>query len=171
MTILLLLRLSGGIGLFLLGLVLLTDGLKAWAGESLRRVLLRFTGTPGRAFLSGFVITALVQSSSATTVALIGFVSAVFAPSPQEQPPVSSLTMTPIWRQPLGPTVSISARRMNPSFKPGVVILNSSFGDSRRTTKHKPRRLSPWRPRISASVPSFPPLPKPVRTPFSVWNG
>ena len=83
MTILLLLRLSGGIGLFLLGLVLLTDGLKAWAGESLRRVLLRFTGTPGRAFLSGFVITALVQSSSATTVALIGFVSAGLIAFPQ----------------------------------------------------------------------------------------
>ncbi len=76
-------RLAGGIGLFLLGLILLTDGLKSWAGDALRRVLLRFTGTTRRAFLSGFVITALVQSSSATTVALIGFVSAGLIAFPQ----------------------------------------------------------------------------------------
>lgn len=68
--------LIGGIGLFLIGMKLLSDGLVAFAGENLRRAMVRFTGTPYRAFLSGTLITALVQSSTATTVTLIGFVSA-----------------------------------------------------------------------------------------------
>lgn len=73
----------GGIGLFLLGMILLTDGLKAAAGEALRRVLARFAGGPFSAFLSGATVTALVQSSSATTLATIGFVSAGLLTFPQ----------------------------------------------------------------------------------------
>jgi phosphate:Na+ symporter len=69
-------QLLGGIGLFLLGMLLLTDGLKAAAGEALKRILIRFTGRSITAFLSGFTVTAMVQSSSATTLATIGFVSA-----------------------------------------------------------------------------------------------
>lgn len=69
-------QLLGGIGLFLLGMLLLTDGLKAAAGAALKRALMRFTGRPAVAFLSGLTITAMVQSSSATTLATIGFVSA-----------------------------------------------------------------------------------------------
>lgn len=69
-------ELAGGIGLFLLGMTLLTDGLKAFAGDALRHALLRFTGRPVTAFVSGAVVTAMVQSSSATTLATIGFVSA-----------------------------------------------------------------------------------------------
>jgi phosphate:Na+ symporter len=66
----------GGIGLFLLGMVLLTDGLKAAAGSALRGALARFTGGTLRAVLSGAGLTALVQSSSATVLTTIGFVSA-----------------------------------------------------------------------------------------------
>ncbi|MEZ5412735.1 MAG: Na/Pi symporter [Opitutaceae bacterium] len=69
-------QLLGGIGLFLLGMLLLTDGLKAAAGEALKRILTRFTGRTTSAFFSGLTITAMVQSSSATTLATIGFVSA-----------------------------------------------------------------------------------------------
>ncbi|MBX3363896.1 MAG: Na/Pi cotransporter family protein [Phycisphaeraceae bacterium] len=69
-------QLFGGIGLFLLGMMLLTDGLRAFAGEALRSALIRFTGTPLKAFGSGALATVLVQSSSATTVTVIGFVSA-----------------------------------------------------------------------------------------------
>ncbi|HMO49728.1 MAG TPA: Na/Pi cotransporter family protein [Kiritimatiellia bacterium] len=76
-------KLTGGIGLFLLGMVLLTDGLKTFAGDALRRALIRFTGTPAKAFLSGALVTALVQSSSATTVTVIGFVSAGLLTFPQ----------------------------------------------------------------------------------------
>ncbi|MEX2471619.1 MAG: Na/Pi symporter [Gemmatimonadota bacterium] len=68
--------LLGGIGLFLLGMVLMTEGLKAAAGDALRGGLARFTGGPARAVLSGVGVTALVQSSSATVLTTIGFVSA-----------------------------------------------------------------------------------------------
>lgn len=66
----------GGIGLFLLGMVLMTDGLKTLAGDALRRVLARYTGSGWKAVAAGAGITALVQSSSATTLATISFVSA-----------------------------------------------------------------------------------------------
>jgi phosphate:Na+ symporter len=66
----------GGIGLFLLGMILMTDGLKGVAGEGLRAWLERVTDGRLRALGAGALITTLVQSSSATTVATIGFVSA-----------------------------------------------------------------------------------------------
>jgi phosphate:Na+ symporter len=75
--------LIGGVGLFLLGMVLLTDGLKAAAGEALRAMLVRFTGGPVRAMLSGAAATALAQSSTATVVTTIGFVSAGLLTFPQ----------------------------------------------------------------------------------------
>jgi len=68
--------LAGGVGLFLLGMQLMTDGLKQSAGKSLQRILKRSTKTPYRGVLSGALITSLVQSSSAVTVATIGFVNA-----------------------------------------------------------------------------------------------
>lgn len=67
---------AGGIGLFLLGMKLMTDGLKVAAGMALRHILAQWTRTPMRGFLSGILITSLVQSSSAVTVAVIGFVNA-----------------------------------------------------------------------------------------------
>jgi phosphate:Na+ symporter len=76
-------QLLGGIGLFLLGMVLLTDGLKAFAGQALQQALVRFTGTPAKAFASSALATLMVQSSSATTVTLIGFVSAGLIAFPQ----------------------------------------------------------------------------------------
>ncbi len=68
--------LLGGIGLFLLGMVLLTEGLQSLAGDGLRTALRRHTGTRTKAILMGTAATALVQSSSATTLAVIGFVNA-----------------------------------------------------------------------------------------------
>jgi phosphate:Na+ symporter len=68
--------LLGGIGLFLLGMILMTGGLKSLAGESLRKILGRFTGGPFAAMATGAAMTAVVQSSSATTLTIIGFVSA-----------------------------------------------------------------------------------------------
>ncbi len=68
--------LLGGIGIFLLGMILLTEGLKAAAGNALRAMVHRFTRGPGTALVTGAGLTALVQSSSATTLTTIGFVSA-----------------------------------------------------------------------------------------------
>jgi phosphate:Na+ symporter len=69
-------NLLGGMGLFLMGMWLLSDGLKLAGGRALRSILSRGTGTPLRGLLSGIFITSLVQSSSAVTVATIGFVNA-----------------------------------------------------------------------------------------------
>jgi len=68
--------LAGGVGLFLLGMGLMTDGLKLAAGQALERVLAHSTRTRLRGLASGVLVTALVQSSSAVTVATIGFVNA-----------------------------------------------------------------------------------------------
>ncbi len=68
--------LLGGIGLFLLGMSLMTDGLKLAAGPALGRILTYSTKTRMRGLASGALLTALVQSSSAVTVAAIGFVNA-----------------------------------------------------------------------------------------------
>jgi phosphate:Na+ symporter len=68
--------LAGGVGLFLLGMGLMTDGLKLAAGPALERILANATQTRARALASGVLVTAVVQSSSAVTVAAIGFVNA-----------------------------------------------------------------------------------------------
>lgn len=69
-------NLMGGIGLFLLGMILMTEGLKALSGNTLKNVLNQFTGSPFKALLTGMSLTTLVQSSSVTTMATVGFVSA-----------------------------------------------------------------------------------------------
>lgn len=66
----------GGVGLFLLGMSIMTEGLKGLAGSSLRTVLGRVAATPLSGALWGAVVTLLVQSSSATTMTTIGLVSA-----------------------------------------------------------------------------------------------
>lgn len=71
-----LLNAAGGLGLFLLGMALMTEGLRTLAGGRLRQGLLRFTRSPWSGAVSGALATALLQSSSATTVATVGFVSA-----------------------------------------------------------------------------------------------
>jgi phosphate:Na+ symporter len=68
--------LLGGLGMFLLAVTMITDGLKATAGPALREMLANWTRTPLQGIFSGVAITAIVQSSSAVTVATIGFVNA-----------------------------------------------------------------------------------------------
>lgn len=69
-------RLAGGVGLLLLGISLMNDGLKLAAGPALERILRPAASTRWRGLGFGAFVTALVQSSTATTVALIGFVNA-----------------------------------------------------------------------------------------------
>ena len=68
--------LVGGLGLFLLGIHHLTEGLKGLAGDSLRRGLQRLASGRFSAVLSGAVFTAIIQSSTAAILTVIGFVSA-----------------------------------------------------------------------------------------------
>ncbi len=76
-------QILGGLGLFLLGMRLLTDGLKYAAGRALSDILAASTSTRLRGITSGAGITAVVQSSSAVTVATIGFVNAGLMDMPQ----------------------------------------------------------------------------------------
>jgi len=73
----------GGIGLFLLGMTIMTDGLKGLAGSSLRVVLGKAAATPLSGAFWGAIVTLLVQSSSATTMTTIGLVSAGLLTFPQ----------------------------------------------------------------------------------------
>lgn len=66
----------GGLGLFLFGMGLMSDGLKKAAGQKLRSILESMTEKPLMGFSMGAGVTALVQSSSATTVMVIGLVNA-----------------------------------------------------------------------------------------------
>ena len=69
-------QLIGGLGLFLLGMWLLTEGLKLAGGYALEKILAKWTVTRFKSFISGFTLTAIVQSSSAVTVSVIGFINA-----------------------------------------------------------------------------------------------
>ena len=69
------LTLLGGVALFLFGMTLMGDGLKKVAGNKLELVLYRLTGTPLRGVLLGAGVTAVIQSSSATSVMVVGFVN------------------------------------------------------------------------------------------------
>ncbi|HBS49697.1 MAG TPA: Na/Pi cotransporter family protein [Rhodobacteraceae bacterium] len=73
----------GGVGMFLLGMHVMTTALREAAGSSLRRLLARFTTTPLRGAMTGAGATALIQSSSATTVMTVGFVGAGLMTMPQ----------------------------------------------------------------------------------------
>ncbi len=66
----------GSLGLFLLGMWLMTEGLKLAGGKALEQLLAQWTSNRQRGLFSGVLITGLVQSSSAVTVATIGFVNA-----------------------------------------------------------------------------------------------
>lgn len=70
----------GGLGLFLLGMILMTDGLRSLAGDTVRANLMRFTRTPLSGAVTGALCTTALQSSSATTVAAVGFVAADLMP-------------------------------------------------------------------------------------------
>ena len=66
----------GGLGLFLFGMVLMSEGLRKAAGPKLKNILESMTKTSLTAFLVGAGVTALIQSSSATTVMVVGLVNA-----------------------------------------------------------------------------------------------
>jgi len=68
--------LCGGIALFLFGMSIMGDGLKKVAGGSLESILYRLSNTPLKGVLLGTGVTAVIQSSSATSVMVVGFVNA-----------------------------------------------------------------------------------------------
>lgn len=69
------LTLLGGVALFLFGMTLMGDALKLVAGNKLELILYRLSGTPIKGILLGTGVTAVIQSSSATSVMVVGFVN------------------------------------------------------------------------------------------------
>ena len=69
------LSLFGGLAMFLFGMSVMGDGLEKSAGSKLKTILERLTSSPLKGFLLGVAVTAVIQSSSATTVMVVGFVN------------------------------------------------------------------------------------------------
>ncbi|MGL5352119.1 MAG: Na/Pi cotransporter family protein [Clostridium sp.] len=75
-SLMVIIKLMGGLGLFIYGMKLMGDGLENAAGEGLKAILEKVTKNPLVAILVGAIVTAVIQSSSATTVMVVGFVNA-----------------------------------------------------------------------------------------------
>ena len=75
--------LAGGLALFLYGMNSMSDALQKAAGERMKKILEFLTKNPIMGALAGALVTAVLQSSSATTVMVIGFVSAGLMKLPQ----------------------------------------------------------------------------------------
>ncbi len=69
------LTLFGGLALFLFGMGIMGDGLEKSAGNKLKTILERLTSSPLKGFVLGLAVTSVIQSSSATTVMVVGFVN------------------------------------------------------------------------------------------------
>jgi len=69
-------ELVGGLAMFLYGMNVMGDGLEKQAGGKLKTILEKMTSNPVKGFLLGLAVTAVIQSSSATTVMVVGFVNA-----------------------------------------------------------------------------------------------
>ena len=76
MGILLIFSLLGALGMFLYGMNLMSSGLQKAAGDRLRGFLSAMTSNPFKRVMTGLGITAIIQSSSATTVMVVSFVNA-----------------------------------------------------------------------------------------------
>jgi len=76
MVVITLFQIAGSLGLFLYGMKIMSDGIQKAAGERLHRILSYMTTNRFSGVLTGFVITSLIQSSSATTVMVVSFVNA-----------------------------------------------------------------------------------------------
>jgi phosphate:Na+ symporter len=74
---------AGGLALFIFGMNLMSEGLKKAAGEKLRKILETLTKNPFIGMMVGALVTAIIQSSSATTVMLVSFVNARLLGLPQ----------------------------------------------------------------------------------------
>jgi phosphate:Na+ symporter len=74
---------AGGLALFIFGMNLMSDGLKKAAGEKMRKILETLTKNPFIGMVIGIFVTAIIQSSSATTVMLVSFVNARLMTLPQ----------------------------------------------------------------------------------------
>ena len=76
MTFLMFAGLFGGLGMFIYGMHIMSESLKIVAGNKMKYFLEALTSTKFKALLCGIIVTIMVQSSSTTTVMVVGFVNA-----------------------------------------------------------------------------------------------
>jgi len=69
------LQLAGGLSVFLFGMTMMTEKFEILAGPGIKKIFEKFTGNRFAAFISGIIVTAIIQSSSVTTVMVVGFVN------------------------------------------------------------------------------------------------
>ncbi len=75
-SLILIINLLGGLGVFLFGMKIMGDGLENLAGEKLKGIFDKITSNPLKGVATGAIVTAIIQSSSAVTVMVVGFVNA-----------------------------------------------------------------------------------------------
>ena len=75
---------AGGLGMFLYGMATMADGLQRTAGSRMQHMLGVLTNNRLLGVLAGAIVTAIIQSSSATTVMVVGFVNASICSRPLE---------------------------------------------------------------------------------------
>ncbi len=75
-VVLIIIKFGGALAVFLFAMKMMSEGLQKIAGSKMRAVLSRFTGRPLNGILTGLIVTAIIQSSSATTVMVVSFVNA-----------------------------------------------------------------------------------------------
>lgn len=103
--------LVGGLGLFLFGMQMMASGMQKAAGDKLRRILEILTSNPYIATLTGIIVTVLVQSSSTTTIMVVGFANA------------GLMTLNQAVGTILGANIGTTITAQIVSFKIGAIIM------------------------------------------------
>ena len=99
------LKLIGSLGVFLYGMKLMSESLQKLAGNKMRQILTAMTSNRVTGVLTGLFITALIQSSSATTVMVVSFVNAGSRGCPPQKGVHSSVSGGPSCRFPTSPSL------------------------------------------------------------------
>ena len=116
--------LLGGLALFLFGMDVMGKALERQAGGKLQTILARMSDTPIKGFLLGLAVTAVIQSSSATTVMVVGFVNSGIM----------------VLRQAIG---IIMGANVGTTVTAWILSLSSLEGDSFLVQIFKPTTLAP----------------------------
>ena len=143
MTIFDVLTMIGGLCLFLFGMNVMGDGLERRAGNSLKTLLGRLTDNKFKGFLTGLGVTAVIQSSSATTVMVVGFVNSRLMTLKQSIGVIMGAnigTTVTAWILSLGGISSdnLVMQLLKPtSFTPVLALLGTIFLMFSKSTKQK----------------------------------
>ncbi|MBO7251664.1 MAG: Na/Pi cotransporter family protein [Oscillospiraceae bacterium] len=143
MTIFDILNMIGGLCLFLFGMTVMGDGLERRAGNSLKTLLGKLTDNKFKGFLTGLGVTAVIQSSSATTVMVVGFVNSRLMTLKQSIGVIMGAnigTTVTAWILSLGGISSdnLFMQLMKPtSFTPVLALLGTIFMMFSKSTKQK----------------------------------